>query len=79
MTFNRIIKDGKLQIVAQLIGGPADGMFVDYDRDIGDIVRIPKRKPLELSDLSSGQEIPMPIIEYYEYKKVSEETYKFME
>ena len=70
----KIIRDGKLCLVAELIGGPADGTIVISDLDV---IKIVKRKPITPMLSSSIPDISD--IDYYRYIKVTNEKYVFEE
>lgn len=63
---NRIIKNGKLDICTELIGGASDGTLCE---DI-DIIRIPYTTLLLLSDESITEK---PHFQYDEYIRISKE------
>ena len=74
--FRRIIKDGKLDLICQLVGGPADGTIVDVNIDI---IRIPQRKLLTVCWSKDDLPFPKPAsISYHRYKKISEEKYIYI-
>ena len=75
--FRRIIKNGKLDLICQLIGGPADGTIVDGDIDI---IRIAQHRPL-IVHMSIADNPPFSkftSISYHQYKKISEEKYIYI-
>ena len=75
--FRRIIKDGKLDLICQLIGGPADGTVVDEGTDM---IRILQRRPLTVyQSIEDNSPFPKPVsIGYHRYKKISKEKYIYV-
>ena len=64
---NRVIRNGKLDICVELVGGSADGMLCTFDLDI---IKVARYKPIYIS--RSAEPIHfMP--EYDEYVRVSQE------
>ena len=74
--FKRIIKDGKLNLICQLIGGPVDGTIVNGDIDI---IRIPQHRfltaYLSKEDVLSSS---FNSINYHQYERTSEEKYTYI-
>lgn len=68
---NRTIKNGKLELVSELIGGPGDGLLCDCDCEK---IRLPKREPRELAiqDNNSAM-ITMPDLKFHSYKRITNE------
>jgi len=67
---NRIIKNGKLDICTELIGGASDGTLCDLDQEIIRILRKVDLVPLLSSDETLKE---MPKFRYDEYVRISRE------
>jgi hypothetical protein len=72
--FNRIIKNGKLEVLAVLKGGPVDGAFVSADLDV---IRLPIRRNHDelVRDFCNKCLPPPDMFRHHIYKRVSLQTY----
>lgn len=67
---NRVIKNGKLDICVELIGGAHDGLLVNGDLEY---IRMPKRKPLPTLFGRCNRIPSINDLEYDVYKRISNE------
>ena len=75
--FKRLIKNGKLDVVSELIGGPGDGMLVS---DKCDKIYLPKqRRPVdELINYGDAPIMKLPDFNYHVYLRISKEKLIYM-
>lgn len=67
---NRIVRNGKLDICTELIGGASDGLLCDCDQDI---IRIAKKVEVERVRYISSYMFAIPSFGYDEYIRISKE------
>lgn len=72
---DRRVRNGKLEFLSQLVGGPADGTIVENDIEI---VRIPKKLEVEPLFCCEARLMTMPKVQCSIYRRVSSQKLVFV-
>ncbi|MBW2675591.1 MAG: hypothetical protein JRD89_19650 [Deltaproteobacteria bacterium] len=80
MSFDRIINDGKLDLVAQLVGGPGDGMRINANIcGIGGEFRLARKaKEVQRDVWNPTMHIPQPDFSCHVYIRTSTQVFKYV-